>query len=161
MLKKNIVKLKTTYATVSEPLENDGELWKEKAILWNTANPYLYMRATPDKRIIVGGRDDDSYDVLKMERSIRPKVKKLVKDFQELFSQIEFIPEFSWAGVFGSTKDGLPYIGTYKKYPNSYFSLGFGGNGITFSLVGAEIIRDLYLGKENEDAGLFSSKDEL
>jgi len=34
--------------------------------------------------------------------------------------------------------------------------LGFGGNGITFSVIAAEIIRDMITGKRNKDASLFS-----
>jgi len=50
--------------------------------------------------------------------------------------------EFSWAGIFGSTKNGLPFIGTFKNYRIVYL-LGFGGNGITFSAVAAEILTDI------------------
>jgi glycine/D-amino acid oxidase-like deaminating enzyme len=39
--------------------------------------------------------------------------------------------------------------------PNSYFALGFGGNGITFSLIAAEIISDLISGNKNADATIF------
>jgi glycine/D-amino acid oxidase-like deaminating enzyme len=80
----------------------------------------------------------------------------LQKDFSKLFPGIDLIPEFSWTGTFGSTKDALPYIGTYDKTPHTYYALGFGGNGITFSVLAAEIIRDMILGKKNKDAGLFS-----
>ena len=80
----------------------------------------------------------------------------LQKDFKKIFPSIPFKTEFSWAGTFGSTKDGLPYIGTYKKLPNSFFALGFGGNGITFSQVAGEIIASLITGKKNKDAGIFS-----
>jgi len=34
--------------------------------------------------------------------------------------------------------------------------LGFGGNGITFSAIAAGILRDLFLGKVNRDAAIFS-----
>ena len=84
------------------------------------------------------------------------KKNLLVKDFKKVFPNIEFKPEFTWTGTFGETEDGLPFIGTYNKLPNSYFALGFGGNGITFSLIAAEIITDLILGKENKDAQIFS-----
>ncbi|MEP6926072.1 MAG: hypothetical protein ABI834_00480 [Ginsengibacter sp.] len=40
--------------------------------------------------------------------------------------------------------------------PNSFFSLGFGGNGITFSLIAAEIITDLILEEDNADARIFA-----
>jgi glycine/D-amino acid oxidase-like deaminating enzyme len=64
-------------------------------------------------------------------------------------------PDFSWAGAFAVTKDGLPYIGSIPERPNTYFALGFGGNGITFSVIAAEILQDLIQGKKNESAGLF------
>jgi glycine/D-amino acid oxidase-like deaminating enzyme len=50
----------------------------------------------------------------------------------------------------------LPFIAPYKPLPNSFFSLGFEGNGITFSLIAAEIITDLISGKENDDAKIFA-----
>lgn len=155
MLDKKIVKLLSTYAVISEEY-NKGNFWKDDVLLWNTANPYLYIRTTNDGRILVGGRDEEFYDPERRDNLIGRKTKSLAKDFKKLFPEKEFNPEFSWAGTFGSTKDGLPYIGTYKKYPNSFFALGFGGNGITFSLVAAEIITDLILGKPCNDAGLFS-----
>ena len=73
-----------------------------------------------------------------------------------MFPLIPFRAEFSWAGVFGSTKDGLPYIGQYKRLANSFFALGFGGNGITFSQMAGEIIASLIKGKRNKDVELFS-----
>ena len=105
---------------------------------------------------MVGGRDEDFFDPIKRDKLIKKKTELLVKDFNKIFPDIEFKHEFSWAGTFGSTKDGLPFIGTYKRKPNSFFSLGFGGNGITFSLIAAEIITDLIKGKKNSDAEIFS-----
>jgi glycine/D-amino acid oxidase-like deaminating enzyme len=32
-----------------------------------------------------------------------------------------------------------------------YFALGYGGNGITFSVIAAEMIKDMYLDKYKED----------
>jgi len=43
------------------------------------------------------------------------------------------------AETFGETKDGLPYIGEHSKFKNTYFVLGFGGNRITFSVIGMEM----------------------
>ncbi|RZJ49043.1 MAG: FAD-binding oxidoreductase, partial [Chryseobacterium sp.] len=41
----------------------------------------------------------------------------------------------SWAGTFGETKDGLPYFGKPNPNRNEHYVLGFGGNGITFSII--------------------------
>lgn len=151
-----IVKLQSTYAVISEVLNLKKPFWSNDMLLWNTADPYLYMRSTPDNRILVGGRDEDFYSPAKRDALLPAKTTSLVKDFKKLFPAIPFVPEFSWAGTFGSTKDGLPFIGTHKKFPNGFFALGFGGNGITFSLIAAQIITDMLLKKNNPDAKLFS-----
>ena len=155
-ISKPIVKLTSTYAIASESFNEPQRFGKKETIMWNTAVPYLYMRTTKDNRIIVGGRDEEFFSHTKRDKLIPHKTQQLQKDFKKLFPSVPFRAEFSWAGVFGSTKDGLPYIGEYGNMPNSYFALGFGGNGITFSQVAGEIIADLIKGKKNKDAGLFA-----
>ena len=155
-LSKSIVKLLSTFATVSEHMDYDSRVHKNDLMIWNTANPYLYMRTTHDGRILIGGRDENFYNPLKRDKMIKRKAVQLAEDFKTLFPAVDFKPEFSWAGTFGATKDGLPFIGNYKPIRNGYFALGFGGNGITFSQVAATIIADLIEGKNNSDARLFS-----
>lgn len=153
---KKIVDLNSTYVTISEQANDNTNLWKDDVLIWNTAKPYLYMRTTNDNRVLTGGRDEEFSNAAKRDKLINKKTRQLVKDFNHIFPEIEFIPEFSWAGTFGSTVDGLPFIGNYQKLPNSYFALGFGGNGITFSLIAAEIITALISGKKKKTEKIFS-----
>jgi len=153
---KKIVDLHCTFACTSEQANEKTKFWKDDVLIWNTADPYFYMRNTKDRRILIGGRDEEFYGAAKMEKLLPGKIKQLVKDFNKVFPNIEFKPEFGWAGVFGATKDGLPFVGNYKKLPNSLFALGFGGNGITFSLTVAEILTDMITGRKNPDAQIFS-----
>lgn len=155
-ISKPIVKLTSTYAIASEAFNSQIKLGKNDPLIWNTAKPYLYLRSTNDNRIIIGGRDEEFFSHIRRDKLIPQKTKQLQKDFKKIFPSIPFKTEFSWAGIFGSTKDGLPYIGTYKKLPNSFFALGFGGNGITFSQVAGEIIASLIKGKKSKDADIFS-----
>jgi glycine/D-amino acid oxidase-like deaminating enzyme len=155
-LEKKIVKLLSTYALASEHIQSPIPAWKDKTLMWNTADPYLYMRLTKDNRIIIGGRDEEFYNPHKRDKLIKKKSALLKNDFSKLFPSIELIPEFCWTGTFGTTKDALPYIGTYNKTPHTYYALGFGGNGITFSVIAAEIICDMITGKKNKNALLFS-----
>lgn len=46
-----------------------------------------------------------------------------------------------------------PDIGAHPGFPNARFALGYGG--ITFSVLVAEIIRDLCLRRANPDAHVF------
>ena len=47
---------------------------------------------------------------------------------------------YAWEGLFATTPDGLPYIGTHRHYPRHLFALGYGGNGMTFGFLAAQII---------------------
>jgi glycine/D-amino acid oxidase-like deaminating enzyme len=114
------------------------------------------MRSTKDNRILIGGRDEKYYNPNRRDKLIAKKSKQLVRDFQKLFPSVEFKSEFSWTGTFGSTIDGLPFIGPYSASPRTYYALGFGGNGITFSVIAADMILDMLLGKKNDDAAIFS-----
>ncbi|HQY51802.1 MAG TPA: FAD-binding oxidoreductase [Ignavibacteria bacterium] len=155
-INKKIVKLISTYALISENIKTPSPVWNDKILIWNTDDPYLYLRLTKDNRVIIGGRDEDFSNAVKRDKLIKKKSTQLVKDFEKLFPEIELLPEFRWTGTFGTTKDSLPYIGTYEKTPHTYYALGFGGNGITFSVIAAEIICDLIKGKRNANAELFS-----
>ena len=151
---KKIEELNSTYAIISEPFAQK-KLWHDNCLIWETATPYLYMRTTPDNRIIVGGKDDKTSNPNKRNKALPKKVRELEKAFNRLFPEYHFKTDFQWAGTFGETKDGLPYIGSIPQRPNTSFALGFGGNGITFSVIAAQMITDKLTGKPNRDNPIF------
>lgn len=138
LVKENFVNLKSTYAVVSE-VDNDKFKNIGSTLVWNTDDPYLYMRTTDDGRLLIGGGDEDFYDASKRDSILDKKEKEILKSLKKIKPDYHFYTDFVWAGTFGETKDGLPYIGEHKKFRNSYFVLGFGGNGITFSVTGMEM----------------------
>jgi glycine/D-amino acid oxidase-like deaminating enzyme len=148
-----VCKLHSTYAIVGEPDGGDG--WFEDAMIWETARPYTYVRTTLDKRIVAGGADDPWYNPVKRDKALPGKAKLIQKRFNKLMPHIPFNIDFMWAGTFAETKDGLPYIGSIPQVRHTYFALGFGGNGITFSMLAAEILRDQLMGIKNENASIF------
>lgn len=154
-LPKRIEKLYSTYSIISEPLYIP-EFWHKNALIWETAMPYLYMRASSDHRIAIGGKDDLFYNPARRDANLPRKTKLLEQSFRRLFPHIPFRTDFAWAGTFASTRDGLPYIGTIPERPHTWFALGFGGNGITFSLLAAQIISDLLSGNKNANSNLFA-----
>lgn len=154
-LPENLVRLHSTFALASEPLTAKN-IWHENCLIWETARPYLYMRTTADNRIICGGKDEPFQSPNKRDKLLARKTKEIVKSFKAKFPEINLVPDFAWAGTFGETEDGLPYIGSIKQVPHTIFALGFGGNGITFSQIAAEIIGDEAIGKRNADAKIFS-----
>ncbi|MEO6051438.1 MAG: FAD-dependent oxidoreductase [Pyrinomonadaceae bacterium] len=147
--------LSSSYAVVSEPMPTKN-IWHENCTFWNTSDPYTYGRTTADNRIIFGGEDEPFYDPARRDKLLPEKTEKLRKLFVKMFPDLPFKVDYSWAGTFIETGDGLPYIGSIKELPHTYFALGYGGNGITFSQLAADILTDLLLGKTNKDAAIFS-----
>lgn len=139
MIREHFVNLLSTFAVISERNETLYQAYK-KVLIWNTAQPYLYMRTSDDGRFLIGGEDEEFRDAARRDRLLGRKEQKLVRAFGKLFPGKTFHADFTWAGTFGETKDGLPYISAHQDFPNAYFVLGFGGNGISFSVAGMEMV---------------------
>lgn len=156
LVPQDMVNLNSTYVVISRPGEATT-LPTGTAQIWETARPYLYTRTTPDGRIMVGGRDERVKNAAFQNTVLEAKVDKLQQQFAGLFAtSVPFTRDFVWAGVYGETADGLPYIGPHQDFPRTYFALGYGGNGTTYSLLAAEIIRDELLGRKHRYAETFS-----
>ncbi len=145
----------STWAFVSEPLADFGS-WRDRALIWETSRPYLYARSTDDGRAMVGGEDEPWAEGHTNPALMEEKTTHLQARFHELFPDLEIEVAYRWAGTFTNTADGLPYIGTLPAHPHAWLALGYGGNGITFSMIAATLIRDAWLGVANPDAPLFS-----
>lgn len=153
-LSKKVVDFNSSFAVVSEPFANTN-LWYENCLIWETARPYLYLRTTSDNRVLIGGKDEPFYNPKKRDALNNKKGAQLTKAFHKRFPDLPFRADFQWAGTFAETVDGLPYIGVVAERPHTYFAMGFGGNGIVFSMLAAEIIGDLLMGRKNPAAKLF------
>jgi glycine/D-amino acid oxidase-like deaminating enzyme len=154
-LPRPVMNINSTYALATQPL-SDEMLWKDKVLIWETARPYFYLRSTAENRILMGGGDEPFRDELRRDALMRKKKEMLLEQCAALFPQLNGIAaDFTWCGSFGETKDGLPYIGEYPGMKGISFALGYGGNGTTFSLIAAEIIRNTLLGRKDDRAALF------
>ena len=145
-----------TYAVMTKPLKELPK-WHERSLLWETARPYLYFRTTPEGRIIAGGKDEELTDPERREIRVISQGQRLLEELEALFPEIKGVQlEYSWGAVFGSTRDGLPYIGPHPKFPHSYFIEGYGGNGTVYSMIAAELLTDTIAGKDRPELELFS-----
>lgn len=153
-LPKQVMNLNSTYALVTKPISR-GQFWNERSLIWETADPYFYMRTTTDNRIMMGGEDVEFRDPEKRDRLLKSKVKKLVQKFSKLYPDIPIEVDMAWCGTFSSTADGLPFIGAWPGKNRMLYALGYGGNGITFSMIAAQVIRNILLGKKDDRSDLF------
>jgi glycine/D-amino acid oxidase-like deaminating enzyme len=154
LLRGSAGSLKSTYALISEPVAHLSD-WYRRSLIWESGLPYLYLRTTPDNRVIVGGEDANVVDPSRRDALLPRKTRILTRKFNQMFPHLAIQVAYSWAGTFAETKDGLAYIGENKSLPHAYFALGYGGNGITYSLIAARLIRDAFLGRKNPFATLF------
>lgn len=157
MIKDKFVDLLSTFAIVGERYDGDQSYLKD-ILIWNTAKPYIYMRTTDDNRILIGGEDEKFINTSKRDRLLFKKQVKLEKQLERILPENDFRSDFVWAGTFGETKDGLPYIGTHPEFRSAYFVLGFGGNGITFSVMGMDLVSDMLKGQSHPLAEYFKFK---
>ena len=100
------------------------------------------MRATADGRVICGGEDEEFTDEDERDALIAEKTAADRRKAQgKLLPQLDTTPEFAWAGSFGTTTTGLPYIGAVAA-ASAHLQpcMGYGGNGITFSQIASEIV---------------------
>lgn len=153
-LPEKLMDLTTTFAIISEPVD-EKYIWYGKSLLWETRQPYLYIRTDDRNRIIVGGEDIPYNSTAARKFLLDKKAGILESKFRKLFPSIPFVTEMSWAGTFSSTKDGLPLIGPAAGDPNMLFALGYGGNGITFSVIAAQILSKYIGGVEDSRAHVF------
>lgn len=140
-LPKDVMKLTSTYAIISEPLD-DKYMWKDHSLIWETKEPYIYIRTTENNRILVGGEDENFKDPVLRDKLLRKKVSTLENKFNKLFPDIPFVTDMAWCGTFSTTKDGLPFIGNWPGIERMLYALGYGGNGITFSMIAAQMIKN-------------------
>ena len=144
----------STWAIATKP--QPKKLWPGPAFIWEASDPYLYMRATADGRVICGGEDEEFTDETKRDALISDKTARISEKLAKLFPQLDTTPEFSWAGSFGTTTTGLPYIGAVPRHPRIHAVMGYGGNGITFSQIASELVSSALDGLDDTDAGIFA-----
>ena len=132
--------------------------WRARCLIWEASDPYLYMRTTMENRIIVGGEDEEFEDEEKRDAKLQAKTRAILSKLKKLFPSVDAEAEYAWAGSFGSSTNGLPSIGAVPGMNRCHAVLGYGGNGITFSMVAAQIIRGQITGTGDPDADLFAFK---
>ncbi len=155
-LDERVARNRSSYAFVTDPVPSGlGPI--AECVLWESARPYLYARSSADGRLIVGGEDDRIDVPARRDASVLRKARALRKQVAALFPRMTLDPAFAWAGTFAETRDGLPYFGAHPQHgPRVLFAMAYGGNGITYSLIGAELLRDHLQGRRHPCARLFS-----
>lgn len=142
---------------IATPPQKPEALWRGNALIWEASTPYCYARTTHDRRIIIGGEDDPALaDPDARNAALPAKVEAILGKLSALFPEVEARADYAWSGAFSETGDGLPLIGRVQGHPNLYAAYGYGGNGITFSFLAAQMIGRMIGGKDEPWFGNFA-----
>jgi glycine/D-amino acid oxidase-like deaminating enzyme len=147
----------STWALASKPLAS-SPAWLRGHLVWEASDPYLYFRTTPDARVIVGGEDEASSTRHADPKLLKPKANAIIRKLCALIPDLRFAPDYAWSGAFGESTTSMPLIGAIPGMPRGYAVMGFGGNGITYSVIASQIVGAAIRGQADADADLYAFK---
>jgi glycine/D-amino acid oxidase-like deaminating enzyme len=147
-------KITSSWAIASRPKARFPQ-WLKHTLVWEAADPYLYMRSTPDRRLVIGGEDEDIDLPSYRAGSLPHKTSRLLAKAKKLLPGLEFSLSKAWSGAFGESADGLPIIDYVPDWSNCITVMGFGGNGTIYSKIASEIVPTLLEGRRDKDCDLY------
>ena len=132
-----------------------GTFWPTRCLLWEASDPYLYVRTTADNRVLAGGEDSGLNDAERRDAAIPAKAATLLNKLNALLPGRSFEIDYAWGGAFAVSPTGLPIFAEIDDHPGCMAILACGGNGITFSLIAAQVVEAWVKGRRDPDASLF------
>lgn len=144
----------STLAMATRP--QPSKLWPTECMIWEASERYLYLRTTLDGRIVIGGEDESFRDEERRDALSARKTRTLERKLHAMFPDVHPEADYHWTGSFGASDSGTPSIGRVPGKRRSLAVLGYGGNGITFSMLAAQIIRGIVTGRGDPDEQLFA-----
>jgi glycine/D-amino acid oxidase-like deaminating enzyme len=118
-------------------------------VLWEAANPYLYLRLHGNI-LVAGGRDEQSATRYSERAALAQKRRLITGDVHDMVPDLTWRASHVWAGAFGSSPSALPLIDRVPDHSRCWFVAALGG-----SMIAAEIICEALRGGADPDAPLF------
>ncbi|MGH8176017.1 MAG: FAD-dependent oxidoreductase [Steroidobacter sp.] len=120
-----------------------------RALIWDDGDPYHYVRTTPagdgeHDVLIVGGADHKTGH----ERDPAAHYAQVEAWMRQRFPQVGEI-DYRWSGEVMEPLDGVAYLGRNPGSRNVYVITGDSGNGMTHTTIGALLVSDLVMGRQN------------
>lgn len=145
--------LLSTFAIATPP--GVAPLWHQNAMIWEASDPYLYIRTNAEGRIIAGGEDIATPDEAARDARIEASAGRIAAKLERLLGGKRIAIDRAWGATFGASPDGLPAIGPTSLMPDVWLSAGYGGNGIAFAALAAQLLERTLSGEVDRDAECF------
>ena len=128
-----------------------------RILLWDTGDPYYYVRlASPEAAadydiLVVGGADhkvgEDEHPAHRYD-----EIEKWVREHFPMAQSVDY----RWSGVVMEPADGPAYLGRNPLDDKNVFIItGDSGNGMTHCTIGAMLVTDLIMDRENAWESLY------
>lgn len=124
----------------------------EAALVWDTEDPYHYLRSlAPDRRVVLIGGEDH-----RVGRCDEPALRHetLERWARERLGPFEVLTR--WSAELFESADGLPFIGRLPGTRQQFVASGFSGTGLTFGAMAAALLADLMLHGSSPGEPVFS-----
>jgi len=144
----------STWALASHPGAR-CPAWLRETLVWEGSDPYLYFRMGGDRRLIAGGEDEADPKAHADPKKLKRKCAAIADKLRRLLPEVEFEVDYAWAGAFGESATGLPSIAPVPDLNHAWAVMGFGGNGITYSVIASQIVGAALRGQADADADLY------
>jgi glycine/D-amino acid oxidase-like deaminating enzyme len=106
-----------------------------------------YWQQTLDNRLVLGGRRDKSLETeFTNEEALTGPIQSELESFAaQLIGEAPRV-EHRWPGIFGSTEDSLPLVGSVPGREGVWVSAGYSGHGNVMGLGCGELVAQAILG---------------
>jgi glycine/D-amino acid oxidase-like deaminating enzyme len=115
-----------------------------------------YWQQLPDRRLVIGGRRDAALEreytgVEETTDEVQASIEELV---EELLGERPAVTH-RWAGLFGTSPDGLPLVGELPGRPGVWAAAGYSGHGNVLGLACGDLVARAILGETPPELALF------
>lgn len=123
----------------------------ERALYWDMADPYHYVRLAEDNVLIVGGEDHKVGQTQDPEQAWTR-----LADWTRTHFPMVGEKRFQWSGQILEPADGVAFIGRNPgRAQNVFVVTGDSGNGLTHGAIAGMLLADLIAGRDNPWAKLY------
>jgi gamma-glutamylputrescine oxidase len=117
---------------------------------------YDYWQQLPDGRLVVGGKRDASFET---ENTAIEETTELIQERLEAFvvDLLGRLPRIThrWAGIWGTTRDGLPLVGRVPGRDGVWVAGGYSGHGNVLGLACGDIVGRAIAGERPPELAWF------
>ena len=127
------------------------------ALCWDTAKPYHYVRiqaiveAQRAREMLLVGGEDHKTGQADDTLACYERLESWMREHFPMAGEADY----QWSGQIVEPYDGLAFIGHSPAGANVFIGTGTSGNGMTYGMITAMILRDLVAGRDNPWAKVF------